>query len=144
MDSIQGDGVTMEGLTQFQMATVTHFSILFQHASTTIDHALFDIVWHSISNHHNKFLCAVPSLQEIHDVIFSLKRNNPSGPDGFFGSFFPAAWHIVRVDVIKPTQQFFSSGRIFRATNIYFLTLIVKVNHPSTFQGKSSLNILII
>lgn len=91
MDNIQGDGVTMECPTQFQIATVAHFSILFQHASTTIDHALFDIVGHSISDHHNKFLCDVPSLQEIHDVIFSLKRNNTSGPDGFFGSFFAAA-----------------------------------------------------
>ena len=101
----------MEDPTQIQSAAVTHFSNLFLPASTNIDLDLFDIFGHSVLDHQNEVLCVVPSPQEIHDAVFSLKRNRASGADGFFGSFFALAWNIVGDDVIRATQHFFLFGQ---------------------------------
>lgn len=50
--------------------------------------------------------------EEIKDVIFSLKNNKASSPDGFNTDFFKRMWHMVGEDVINVVNSFFQARRM--------------------------------
>lgn len=80
----------------------------------------------------NLQLTKIPEAEEIRSAIFSLKANSLPGPDGFSGNFFTATWHITGSSIFKAVQHFFSIGNLFKASNVYFLALIPKINSPSS------------
>lgn len=90
----------------------------------------------------NYQLSKIPDAEEVRVTVFSLKKDSSLGPDGFSSHFFIASWQILGPSVAKAMQQFFISGKLYRASNAYFLTLIPKNQSPSSFADYRSISLL--
>ena len=75
----------------------------------------------------NDMLTEVPSADEVKRAVFDLNGDSAPGPDGFSGHFYHYFWHIIGVDVVKSTQQFFLHNYIMPNLNSNLLILIPKV-----------------
>lgn len=111
-----------------------HFSRFMQSSFVCPFEALFNLNGPSVSVEQNLILSVVPSADEIHDAVFHLKRNSSPGPDRFSGIFFTSCRHVVGQDVISAVTHFFSTSKLLRVTNAYFLTLIPKKQSPVSFD----------
>ncbi|XXG42374.1 hypothetical protein AAC387_Pa01g2673 [Persea americana] len=72
-------------------------------------------------------------LKRLVVQFFYLKRDSSPGPDGFSGHFFSATWNIIGPTVIKAVKQFLKSRKLYRAANTFFITLIPKIQSPTSF-----------
>lgn len=65
------------------------------------------------------------------------------GPDGYNSSFFKMAWPVIGEDIISAVQQFFENGKLLKELNCTTLTLIPKVDAPtSVLDFRPSCNVL--
>lgn len=65
-----------------------------------------------ITENINEDLVAVPSMEEIHAVVFQLGAYKAPGPDGFNGIFYQQSWEIIKTDLMQLVQKFFK--QVFR------------------------------
>jgi hypothetical protein len=54
------------------------------------------------------------------------------GPDGFNGLFMKKSWEIIKNDLIKLANDFYSGNMNLASINTAYITLIPKVNNPET------------
>ena len=87
-------------------------------------------------------LSRTPDVEEIRASVFSLKKDNSPSPDGFSGHFFPASWQIIGPSMVRAMHQFFILGKLYRASNAYFITLIPKTQAPSSFSNYKPISLL--
>ncbi|VFQ69832.1 unnamed protein product [Cuscuta campestris] len=86
-----------------------------------------------ITQEDNAKLSKIPTAEEIREAVWSINPNSAPGPDGFNGSFFRAAWHIIQNDVISATQEFFIGINLPKSYGSTFLSLIPKIDNPKSF-----------
>lgn len=82
----------------------------------------------------NAALCETPSLEEIKQVVFGLKREASAGPDGYTTHFYQACWDIIKVDLLEAIEDYFQGSPLplgFTATS---LALIPKSSSPSSWS----------
>lgn len=72
------------------------------------------------------------TFQEIHDALFDLDLDKSPSPDGFPPFFFHKYWKIVGNSVCRAVKAFFHSGKILKEINHTFITLIPKIDNPSS------------
>lgn len=70
----------------------------------------------------------MPSDTEIHDAVYALNKDGAPGPDGFGAIFYQTYWRIVKNDVIKAVQDFFTHGKLLNNFNSNTIILIPKDN----------------
>ena len=87
-----------------------------------------------LQDHHNSLLKAIPSLEEIHQALFSLPGDKAPGPDGFPTFFFQIFWNVVKNDVVKAVQEFFGARNLLKELNATFLVLIPKIPGADTLD----------
>ncbi|XXG76639.1 hypothetical protein AAC387_Pa08g0946 [Persea americana] len=104
--------------------------------------SLFDINSIKVSTDKNFNLSIIPDVQQIKTAIFAQKKDSSPGPDGFSGAFFTATWSITGYSVVKAVCHFFSSGKLYKVSNRYFLTLIPKIQSPSSFSDFRPISLL--
>ena len=75
-------------------------------------------------------------------TVFVLKKDSSPSPEGYSSYFFTATWHITSSLVVKVVQYFFLSGKLYRASNAYFLTLIPKTQSPKSFSDYRPISLL--
>lgn len=126
IDRILVGGNLFEEEEEIRDQATVYFLNLLQSSSAIPEETLFDMARPPVSFQQNKLLLANPSSTETREAVFRLKKNNSLGHDGFPGPFFTNCWHIVGSDVNHVVPYFFTSGRILRETNAYFLSLIPK------------------
>uniref|UniRef100_M1ACM3 RNA-directed DNA polymerase (Reverse transcriptase) n=1 Tax=Solanum tuberosum TaxID=4113 RepID=M1ACM3_SOLTU len=71
------------------------------------------------------------------DVMLALKSiedNKAPGGDGFNSYFFKQAWPIIYDEVTTIVLQFFSTNQMYAPINRTSITLIPKVQHPSSIK----------
>lgn len=141
IDSISVGGNLIEEEVQIRDQADSYFPQLFQSAPSNPDESL-NMVGPSISNEQNQQLTAIPTAAEIRKAVFSLKKSSSQGPHGFTRAFFTDCQLIVSIYVTQAVVHFFSSGRLLRATNAYFLTLIPKIQSPKTFYDFRPISLL--
>ena len=101
------------------------------------------IPWLHFGGHDkNSHLSKIPDAEEIHRAAFELKRESSLGPGGFSGHFFYATWHIIGSIVVKPVKHFLKSGKLCKASNTFFITLIPKNHSPSSFVDFKPISLL--
>lgn len=54
-----------------------------------------------VNENTNHLLTLIPNVDEIKNVILSLKKDSAMGPDDFEGYFYHTFWHIIKYNVIK-------------------------------------------
>jgi hypothetical protein len=83
----------------------------------------------------NQDLQAIQGLftkQDIDNVIKNMPVDKAPGPDGFNGVFLKKCWNIIREDIYQLCFDFFNGTVDLQAINSSFITLVPKVNSPST------------
>ncbi|GAA0155153.1 hypothetical protein LIER_43309 [Lithospermum erythrorhizon] len=68
---------------------------------------LVDCIPHLVTAQQNKDLMAIPSLQEVKDVVFGMDKNSAAGPDDFNVTFFQHFWGIIAQDIHNAICSFF-------------------------------------
>lgn len=74
----------------------------------------------------------MPSDTEIHDAVYALNKDGAPGPDGFGAIFYQTYWRIVKNDVIKAVQDFFTHGKLLNNFNSNTIVLIPKDNNADS------------
>lgn len=72
-------------------------------------------------------LSALPSDEEIRNIIFSLPKSKAPGPDGFSVEFFLSSWELVGSDLIAAVKDFFVNPVLSRQVNSTVIALLPKV-----------------
>jgi hypothetical protein len=83
------------------------------------------------------------SKEEIDAVILDLPTDKAPGPDGFNSLFFKKAWTIIREDIYRLCNDFFSHKADLKSINSSYITLVPKKDNPeivSDFRPISLLN----
>jgi hypothetical protein len=70
--------------------------------------------------------------QDIDNVIKNMPSDKAPGPDGFNGVFFKKCWNIIKEDIYQLCFDFFNGRVELHAINSSFITLVPKVNSPTT------------
>lgn len=142
IDSISAWGTHLEDEEEIRVQASIFFSILLQSSLATPDESPFDMAGPSVSIKKNQYLTAIPSPLEIRKAVFRLKKSSSLGPDRFSWVFYKGCWNIVDQEVISMVTHFFSSGRVLRESNTYFLSLISKKQSPETFSDFCPISLL--
>lgn len=89
-----------------------------------------------VSYEENDLLCRIPDEVEVKKVVFNLKGESSSGPDGFFGKFFQVYWDIMGPDIVRMVQNFYLGNSLPKSITHTNLVLIPK---KDLFQNFSDL-----
>lgn len=101
------EGSLLEDSEQIKDHVVEFYSNLFKTLPENQDEKFFNLEGPSVSEQQNVFLAVVSFPSEIIEAVFSLKKNNSPGPDGFSRVFYTLAGNIIEKDVVATTTHFF-------------------------------------
>lgn len=87
-----------------------------------------------LSVHQQRSMCVEVTHEEIKSALFAIDDNKAPGIDGFNGLFFKRSWDIVKGDVCKAVQEFFTENKLLRVVNNTMITLVPKSTHPETIR----------
>ena len=79
---------------------------------------------------------------EIEHVIKTMPADRALGPDGFTGIFLKTCWEVIKEDFYKLCNQFFEGNLNLESINEGLITLIPKVNAPSTINDYRPITLL--
>ncbi|CAA7395907.1 unnamed protein product [Spirodela intermedia] len=88
----------------------------------------------SPTHHESSLTTAIPTGEEIKEVVFSMSRHYAPGPDGFPVDFYVSCWDIVGTDLIKAIKEIFRHKVFTRSWKTTFFALISKVTTPTSFR----------
>lgn len=70
--------------------------------------------------------------EDVWNVVKTMGNLKAPGPDGYNAFFFKHAWDIIGNDVYLAVNEFFSTGQLLKQVNHGLISLIPKVEQPST------------
>lgn len=76
----------------------------------------------------------LPSMEEIHHVVFSLNPNNSLRSDAFRGLFFQKKREIIKYEVVKVILEFFTSNWLFLNFNSNSMVPIPKNDNADSID----------
>ena len=80
--------------------------------------------------------------QEIDDVIKYMSAERAPVPDGFTGHFLKTYWHVIKEDFYKLCNQFHDGNLNLEGINEGFITLIPKINAPTSINDFRPITLL--
>ncbi|KAL2900422.1 hypothetical protein RDABS01_025504 [Bienertia sinuspersici] len=86
----------------------------------------------TLNDDHRRMLDCTFTDKEIRQAIYSIPSNKAPGLDGYNSCFFKEAWSVVGQDVIRAIREFFSSGKLLKEVSVTTLTMVPKVQTPSS------------
>lgn len=147
--SLKNDnGVMFDEDKEISLECTSFFSNLFTGAgSPGINNPDAEFIQFSkvVSDSDATSLVAPITRDEIIYALSCIGSNKAPGPDGFTSHFFKVCWSIVEADFVKDIQNFFTSFKLLGEVNNTFLTLVPKIDNPSTiadFRPISCCNVI--
>lgn len=80
----------------------------------------------------NEGLTKSISQEEVREAVFQLGAIKAPRSDGLNGLFYQSQWPVVREDIFKMVDSFFSQGTLNPELNKTHITLISKVANPES------------
>lgn len=68
--------------------------------------------------------------EEVKTMVWQSANDESPGPDGFNMNFYKACWDILKGDIMKFFQFFFSCTKLRKAITASFITIIPKYENP--------------
>ncbi|XP_060200158.1 uncharacterized protein LOC132628392 [Lycium barbarum] len=107
LSSIQNaEGEWKEDDDQIAGAAIDFYQSQFTKEKTSQDCRLLDVIAPKVTQGKNSFLSAIPTLEEVKNVVFALSGDSACGPDGFSGIFYQKCWNIIGADVYNVVKAF--------------------------------------
>jgi hypothetical protein len=83
------------------------------------------------------------SEQEVWETIASLPSDKAPGPDGFTGLFYKHAWLIIKDDIMRAFNAFWSGDfRSFNLLNEAFMILLRKKDNPEEIRDYRPISLI--
>ena len=76
----------------------------------------------------------IPSREEIKNAVWACGVDKAPGFDGFNFKFIREMWEEMKEDIFDTVTGFFTEGGSLRHLNVTWVTLIPKVEHPTTID----------
>jgi type III secretory pathway component EscR len=102
--SITSDALEMEELTH------TFFQGLYTRDDDIDPSIITDTLQQLVDDDMNNILCADFTVKEINDALFQIGPLKAPGPDGFPVRLLQQNWELLRNDVVRVVQRFFTDG----------------------------------
>ncbi|XP_055814172.1 uncharacterized protein LOC129883562 [Solanum dulcamara] len=129
---IQNDeGNWLQGDDDIARAACDHFQNIFTGEDTHIQEDALQCIPKLITDDQNRDLQALPTLEELRTVVFSMNPNSAAGPDGMNGKFFQECWEIIKEDLFRVVLSFFNGQTLPNYYTHTCLVLLPKVSHPT-------------
>ncbi|XP_074293086.1 uncharacterized protein LOC141619998 [Silene latifolia] len=94
---------------------------------------------------HLAILAKPITADEVKHSILSIPKDKAPGPDGYNSQFYRDAWDVVGDEICSAIMNFFSIGQLLVQVNSTIVTLIPKVDRPTSvkhFRPISCCNVL--
>uniref|UniRef100_A0A803PTE2 Reverse transcriptase n=1 Tax=Cannabis sativa TaxID=3483 RepID=A0A803PTE2_CANSA len=108
------------------------FRDLYSSEGTVLDEAFYDLLSPLVTMEENTMLKAIPSPDEVWNVVAAMHPLMALGPDGMPGFFYRRYWEIVGTDVLHMVQNFFTTRILEKQLSYTFICLIPKEENTCT------------
>lgn len=144
IDRITVRNTAISDSTLIKSAAIQHSTTTFEAQPVQVHDSLFNCDHKRVSSDQNILLTAFSGPDEIMQAVFAIGNLNSPGVDGFSGCFYTSCWDIIGDTVIATVQNFYSLGKLLKASAFFLLSLISKCHNPSfnDFRLISLLNFL--
>lgn len=154
IDRITVRNTTISDSTLIKSAAIQQSTTTFEAQPVQVHDFLFNCDHKRVYSDQNILLTAFSGPDEIMQAMFALGNlNSPGvdlgnlnslGVDGFSGCFYTSCWDSIGDTVIATVQNFYSLGKLLKASASFLLSLISKCHNPSfnDFRLISLLNLL--
>ncbi|KAL0317839.1 UNVERIFIED_CONTAM: hypothetical protein Sangu_2198200 [Sesamum angustifolium] len=87
-----------------------------------------------LTDEDRRFLCVMPTLEEVREAVFSIDPDSVAGPDGFGAVFFHTCWEIIAEDVFGAVTEFFRGEKMPKGFTATTISLIPKTASPTCWS----------
>ncbi|KAH0684447.1 hypothetical protein KY289_022199 [Solanum tuberosum] len=98
---LREDGEWIQGDDNITKAAGAHFQGIFTGVDRFINEHAISCIPRMVDQEQNNKLTALPDLEELKEVVFSMNPNSAAGPDGMNGQFFQKCWQIIKDDLLS-------------------------------------------
>lgn len=128
----EGENYTeQQGIAQ---SAVKFFQNLLTAEHTVPSERLLDFIKPVISSQDGDYLCTLPTMTELKDVVFSIHKDSVAGPDGFSSLFFQECWETIKDDLLEAVCDFWKGSSIPRNFKATTIVLIPKNSSPTSWS----------
>jgi hypothetical protein len=72
--------------------------------------------------------------EEVRNVVFNMKENTASGPDGFSVTFYNNFWEVIKGDLLAMVNDFYLGNLDIARLNYGVITLVPKVKEDNNVK----------
>nr|XP_027077000.1 uncharacterized protein LOC113700749 [Coffea arabica] len=128
------EGGWHEDLQEIKNSAISYFSDLF--ASNRQVQPLTELPFEvpRVTQEDNEIMKQLPTMKEIHEVVFGMDTQSAPGPDGFGAGFFQSCWDMVKDDLLMAIQDFFQGMEQPRSWSHSMVVLIPKMDGASHWR----------
>ncbi|KAG6510216.1 hypothetical protein ZIOFF_028225 [Zingiber officinale] len=76
------------------------------------DSVSMDVIWHLVSLEENQVLLALPSFEELKQVVWEMFKDSAAGSDDFSVVFYVACWDIIKENLYQAVLDFFQGDSL--------------------------------
>eukprot|EP00253_Pinus_taeda_P009631 PITA_09631 len=88
-----------------------------------------------VTEDQNKALMRAVNLEELEEVVKSMKKGTAPGPDGFTVDFYQAGWHFLGKEILDLVEESRINQKVWLALNSTFFSLIPKGDNLEEANG---------
>jgi len=88
-----------------------------------------------ITEEQNKALMRAATMEEVEEIVMSMKKGIAPGPDGYTMEFYQAGWHFLGKEILELVEESHLKQKVWPAINSSFFTLIPKSTNSENAQG---------
>lgn len=123
----------VEGNEDISKAAVRYFKGIFCQTHEFQDMDELKSILPVVNDATNMDLIAMPSTNEIKEIVFTMDPDSAPGLDGITAKFFQVCWDIISKDITLAIQAFFCGASLPSSFTHTCIVMLPKVPFPPTF-----------
>ncbi|KAL0292648.1 UNVERIFIED_CONTAM: hypothetical protein Scaly_2580500 [Sesamum calycinum] len=88
----------------------------------------------SLTDEDRRFLCVMPTLEEVREAVLTIDSDSVAGPDGFGAVFYHTCWEIIFEDVFGAVTELFRGVKMPKGFTATTISLIPKTASPTCWS----------
>jgi hypothetical protein len=120
---------------------IEYYSSLFNTANPSQVEQVVECIPRVVTHEMNKLLTCQFTPEEVHAALQQMGPLKAPGPDGLPPLFYQKYWHLLGEDITKAVLNCLNSGKILKAINHTYITLIPKMKNPKDVKDFRPINL---